>query len=355
MNLDFLSDIEVDFDFDTELLESSAQDLLSDISPDLAETVDDFVDSLDDWQATAALTDGTISGTLSTGGDALSFDVELISLLDELIELSNSISGNATLEGGLFGGSLTIDGETQTGSVNVLPFLESNLNSFVNSLDFTAEFENGQFAINAPTGLGDFVGTLNFAEGDLALDLTTTPFGPLALSFTFPENAIIPFDLGTTGASGAVNLNTGQVEIPIFPGFSAEIPLSAISGSLGVDDGIGALSLNTSFGSVATEFEIGPLASELVEFIEEDVTGEFALGDGDASALVSTPFGTFEGTLPVVELAQLAMTLLGQSTGSLTLADGVANVAFSGPAQFDGSGSVADLDNLLSQPLATFF
>lgn len=349
MNLDFLSGLNVDFDPDAELLEASPLDLIGMLSPDLAEEVDEFADSLlNGFEGSLEITEGTVTGSLSdpATGQAVSIDAfNFVAFVNDLLAQTEDASGEATLEGGVFGGDLTIGGETTSGAFEVVPFLQDTLSSFVAGLDVEIPFENGVFDVDVSTGLGDFLGTIDFAGGDLDLDLET-PFGQLVTSFDFPDNALIDLD------PGVVDFNAGLLQVPLFPGAAPiSIALDALSGTLGLGGETASLTVNTAAGPVSTEFAIDPLIGEALEFIDEDVTGEFAFGDGEASALVSTPFGVFEGTLPILETVELALNLLSQSEGTFTLGDGTASLVVEGGLTVDTEVALAGVSDFLSSPL----
>ncbi|MEM9161949.1 MAG: hypothetical protein AAGC54_02630 [Cyanobacteria bacterium P01_F01_bin.4] len=352
MNLDFLSGLDLGLDFNAESLDASPLDVIELFSPDLAEEVEEIAVSLDGLQGSLEVTEGTVTGSLSdpATGQAVTVDAfDFIALVNDLFDQANDASGEATLAGGIFSGDVTLGGETTSGSFDVGTFLEDTLSSFVAGLEVEIPFQNGVFDVDASTVLGDFVGTIDFAGGDLDLDLLT-PFGQLVTSFDFPDNAIINLD------PGVVDFNEGFVEVPLLSGTPPlSIALDALSGVLGLGGEIATLTIDTSVGPVSAGFAIDPLIGELLEFIDEDVTGEFAFGEGEASALLDTPFGVFEGTLPIVETVELALNLLSQSEGTLSLGEGTVSLGLEGDLTVDTELAATGITDFLSSPLSDFF
>ncbi|MEO1403428.1 MAG: hypothetical protein AAFV72_19565 [Cyanobacteria bacterium J06635_1] len=352
MNLDFLSGLDLDLDFNAESLDASPLDVIGLVSPDLAEAVEEIAVSLDGLQGSLEIDAGTVTGSLSdpATGQSVTVDAfDFIAWVNDLLDQANDASGEATLAGGIFSGDLTIGGETTSGAFEVGTFLEDTLSNFVAGLDVEIPFQNGIFDVYVSTVLGDFVGTLDFAGGDLDLDLLT-PFGQLMISFDFPDNAIINLD------PGVVDFNEGFVEVPLLPGLApVSIALDTLSGVLGLGGEIATLTVDTVIGPISTGFAIDPLIGELLEFIDEDVTGEFAFGDGEASALVNTPFGVFEGTLPILETVEFALNLLSQSEGILSLGDGSASLALDRALTVDTTLAVAEVGDFLSTPISEVF
>ncbi|MEM8805092.1 MAG: hypothetical protein AAGF01_03480 [Cyanobacteria bacterium P01_G01_bin.38] len=352
MNLDFLSGLDLGPDFNAESLDASPLDVIELFSSDLAEEVEEIAISLGGLQGSLEIDEGTVTGSLSDPATRQTFTVDafdFIGLVNDLFNQANDASGEATLEGGIFSGNLTLGGETTSGAFEVGALLEDTVSSFVAGLDVEIPFQNGAFDVDVSTVLGDFVGTIDFAGGDLDVDVLT-PFGQLVTSFDFPDNAIINLE------PGMVDFNTGFVEVPLLPGTApVSLALDALSGVLGLGGEVATLTIDTAIGPVSAGFAIDPLIGEVLEFIDEDVTGEFAFGEGEASALVDTPFGVFEGTLPILETVEFALNLLSQSEGSLALGDGSASLALDGALTVDTTLAVAGVGDLLSTPISEFF
>ncbi|MEM9908434.1 MAG: hypothetical protein AAF921_25820, partial [Cyanobacteria bacterium P01_D01_bin.44] len=327
MNLDFLSGLDLGPDLSAESLDASPLEAIELFSPDLAEEVQEIAVSLDGLQGSLEIDEGAVTGSLSdpATGQTVTVDAfDFIASVNDLFAQANDASGEATLMGGIFSGDLTTGGETTSGSFEVGTFLEDTLSSFFAGLEVEIPFQNGAFDVDVSTVLGDFVGTIDFAGGDLDLDVLT-PFGQLVTSFDFPDNVIINLD------PGVVDFNEGFVEVPLLPGLApVPIALDALSGVLGLGGEIATLTIDSAIGPISAGFAIDPLIGEVLEFIDEDVTGEFAFGDGEASALVDTPLGVFEGTLPIFETVEFALNLLSQLEGTLSVGDGSASLALDG-------------------------
>ncbi|MEM9905918.1 MAG: hypothetical protein AAF921_12935, partial [Cyanobacteria bacterium P01_D01_bin.44] len=72
-------------------------------------------------------------------------------------------------------------------------------------------------------------------------------------------------------------------------------------------------------------------------------------------ALVDTPLGVFEGTLPIFETVEFALNLLSQLEGTLSVGDGSASLALDGTLTVDTTLAVAGVGDLLSTPISEFF
>ncbi|HEY9878545.1 MAG TPA: hypothetical protein V6D29_08820 [Leptolyngbyaceae cyanobacterium] len=333
--------------------------LLGGFSSDLQVEVENFIDSLDEAEGEISIDSGIITTNLSfQDGTAVQGTVDTPTAFLNLAELAASSNGTLTLEGGLVTGELTTEESTLTlDNFDFAAATGSLVGGWLNALEGTFAFDDGVLPINAATPFGAITGTVGFAKGALTLDLLT-PAGAIAGSVDFDDDAVIPFDigLGTGSVTGAVDFNQGVVAIPLFPGFSATVPLEELEGSVTLDDGVATLALETNFGTFPVAVEFGQMASEMVSDFLTDVSGSVTVTNGVLEGVLDTSFGPFSTTVNLVDLANQAASFAQQVSGSISVAGGSATALLDTPlGVIDQVIDLTNTDSLLSTPLVNLF
>ena len=343
-------------DFFEVTIPSLSDDELLELLDDVSELIDEIAPNLSQLSITPALTQGfvgdvldsvgtitvdgsSLSGELILDGELFSFETDLSDEVSDFLgdvgDFLSGVSGSASLNDGQFTGDITLGGNDYSLSLDITEALTDGLTSLLSTAETTLPFTNGLVAVDIATVLGDIEGSVDFAGGDLDLDLLT-PFGEVDTSFEFPEDtqfsipAVVP-----GGPEVELDLAVGVLRLPIPNVPSIEIPLSAFSGELGLSDGVATLMVG-DFGGVAlddikTTFEIGPIASEVVVALTEDLTGEITIEAGEITGTVVGDFGEFDLTASLNDLVLEASAIIDQTTGTLSLDSGLASIDFDTP------------------------
>ena len=327
---------------DEELLDllSDISSLINDVAPGLSQIsitslLDEAVDAVGELsESTGTITvNGTeLSGTLTLlDGSPREFSTdlsdELDGLLDDVGDFLSGITGAVTLNDGQFEGNVTLGDSSYVLGLDITAALTDTLTGLLSAADVTLPFADGLLSLDIETPLGDIDGTIDFADGDLDLDLVTS-LGNVDTSFRFPDDAQfnIPSDFLPGNDVGLeLDLSAGVVRVPLL-GSSVEIPLETLAGELGLSEGAGSLTLDSVAGlpiSGTSTFEVGSLASQLAVELTEDLSGELIIDAGEVAGNIVTGFGDIAVSASFDDLILQASSVIDQTTGTLTLNDGL--------------------------------
>lgn len=290
-----------------------------------AASISETITALDTVQGTLTLTNGLLTADLTTPFGSWQEAVDLVTLATELNQSFQEISGTLNLTGGIASGNLTIDGQDFSGSFEFANLMGGFVTNFVETLNGTASFANGQIAIDLPTALGDVEGTIGFGSGALVVDLETS-LGAIDFSLDFPDDAQYAIPIPQLGGAAAIlDLAGGELEVDLIsflPGAEIVLPLTSLAGTVGFTNGFATVSVDSSFGSYSFQFNLAEeVGEELTEFLTR-VTGTLGISSGQLSANLSTDFGSFAGTLNAGQQLTDLITTLPQYGGTLTFAAG---------------------------------
>ncbi|MBD2233893.1 hypothetical protein [Phormidium tenue] len=319
---------------------TSVLTLLAAFDPGFADLVSDFASALPDATGQISVEDGLFDANLLLAdGTALTGTFDAPTTLRGFADLAAVSDGTFTLDGGILEAAIATDDQTAT----VLGFdLSAAAGTFVldaiNAIDDTVPFANGAFTLDSATALGPISGTVDVAGGDLNLDLAT-PFGQLVADIDFQDDAVVPFAaaLPLVGdINGAVDLNSGNIVASLGAFGDLSVPLSAVTGSLTLADGLASLDASVPIGSglslpVATDFAIGPLASEYVAEFVQDLNGTGTLTDGVLDAAIEGPLGLFETTFDVVAFTNQGADFFAGIDGVIDVSGGIATTSLITP------------------------
>lgn len=299
-----------------------------------------LVDSLLGATGSLFLDGSAISGKLTLDGVTTDIAVDLDTTLAELNTLLLDASGTLLLTDGQLAGDLTIDDSQYLVDIDVEGLVADSLTTLITSADFSAEFSNGVFTLDIPTGFDENIqGTLDFAGGDLDLNITDSPFGDFERSFAFPDDSQFVIPVNDMGISELeLDLAAGLVRVPLGGTGSTpiDLPLTLFSGTLEVSNGEATLDISLgTLANVETTFDIGPLASQVASALVQDLSGEVTLGAGEiAGSFTSDILGTVEFASTVDDLIAQAGAFLDQTSGVLSLDGGTANLELDSPVGF---------------------
>lgn len=336
--------------------------LLAAFDPSFAGLVDDFASSLPNATGQITVEDGLFDANLVLGdGTALTGTFDAPTTLGGFAALAAASDGTVTLQGGILEAAIATDGQTAALPGFDLSAVAGTLVlDAINAIDATVPFANGAFALDLSTALGPISGTVDVAGGDLNLDLAT-PFGQLVADIDFQDDAVFPFSasLPLVGdINGAVDFNSGTIVAPLGAFGDLSVPLSAVSGSLTLADGLASLDASVPIGSglsvpLATELAIGPLASEYVAGFVEDLNGTGTLTDGILDAAIESPLGLFETTFDVVAFTNQGADFFAGIDGGIDVSGGIATASLTTPlGNIDGSFDLATVAPALEAPVA---
>lgn len=298
-------------------------------------TLPDVINSLDEVQGTLSLANGSLTADLTTTPfGPLQETYDLVALATDLNDRFQDVSGTLTLAGGLASGNLIVgDEEFTTTDFEFANLISGFVADYLSEIDGTVSFANGQIAIDLTTALGDIEGTIGFGNGALDVDLTT-PLAPLSFSLDFPDDAQYAFPISELGSDAILNLATGVIEVDLIPFFSGSevvIPLTALAGTITFDDGIANLSIQAGGGTLDTQFDFAAEVEEsLLEFLST-ATGTLSVGNGELSANLQTEYGDFSGVLPASQWLNDLIETLPQYEGSIALTGGTATFDLTTP------------------------
>lgn len=319
---------------------SSILSLLSAFDPSFADLVSDVADALPEAMGQVSVVDGLFDvNLLLADGTAVTGSFDAPGTLQNYANLAALSNGSVTLSGGILAAAIDTDGQTAllpdfdlSAAASALVF------DAVNAIDATVPFANGAFALDLATALGPISGIIDVAGGDLNLDLAT-PFGQLTADIDFGDDAIFPFSipvLGLGAIDGAVDFNSGNIVASLGPFGDLSVPISAASGSLTLADGVASLDASLPIGSgltlpVTADFEVGPLASEYVAGLLQDLNGAGTLTNGVLDATLDSPFGIFSTTFDVAMFTNQGADFFAGIDGTIDVGGGVVTAALTTP------------------------
>ncbi|MEL7508459.1 MAG: hypothetical protein AAFN42_14100 [Cyanobacteria bacterium J06554_1] len=342
---------------------TDVSDLISDIAPDLSQLsitplLDqgvEFLDELSDSIGTITIDGTSLSGDLTTGDVTRSFTTDVSGDINRLFEdasdFLSGITGSANLDNGQFLGNVTIDDTQYDFGLDITEALTDGITSLLSTADVTLPFSNGVIVVDINTFLGDIEGTIGFASGALDFDLLT-PLGEIDTDVAFPDDA--QFDVPVSfPALSEVELDfaAGLLRVPIL-NTVIDVPLEILSGEIGLTDSVATVALDEGLLGMPIEssFEIGPLASEVAVALTEDLTGELTLDAGEIEGSITTNFGDFALAASFDDLVLQANSLIDQTTGALTLANGLASIDLTTPlGELSGALALSAVDGVLSE------
>lgn len=364
-NQDFFNEEEAVVEFipnESFFSSTSVLTLLAAFDPGFADLVADFASALPDATGQITVEDGLFDANLVLAdGTTLTGTFDAPTTLQGFADLAAASDGTATLSGGILEATITTDGQTAT-----LPAFDLSAAAgalvldAINAIDATVPFANGAFTLDLATALGPISGTVDVAGGDLNLDLTT-PFGQLLADIDFQEDAVFSFSasLPLVGDfTGAVDFYSGNIVAPLGGFGDLSIPLSAVTGSLTLADGLASIEASVPIGSglslpVTTDLAIGLLASEYVAEFVQDLEGTATLTDGILDAAIESPLGLFETTFDVVAFTNQGADFFAGIDGVIDVSGGIATAALTTPlGPIDGSFDLATVAPALEAPVA---
>lgn len=340
------------------------------INPIWADGVTNSLANLGDLSGQVVISAGVFEADLALGDNALfQGSLDAPATLTQLAALAAGTSGTATLANGLLNGSLTNGDDTfLIEDLDVATLASDFVLTTLTAIDATAEFSNGAFSFATDSLFGPLSGLIDVAGGDLNIDLTT-PFGPFSLDVPFGDSARIPIDLGASvlgPLSGNIDFSTGLISasLPTF-GITATVPITDFSGTLALDNGV--LSIDSAF-PVATgipflgtilvplyaEFEIGPLASQAVADLVQDLTADVVLADGTLDMVGSGPLGAFDTSFDLVAFTNQGAEFFAGVDGVLGIGAGQLTADLTTPlGPVAGTFDLGSVAGFLDAPLET--
>jgi hypothetical protein len=341
---------------------NSVLSLLAAVDPSFADLVADLAGALPDATGQVTITEGLFDVNLSLAdGTTLIGTFDAPATLQTYADLAAVSNGTVTLSGGILEAAIAADGQTATLPAFDLSTAASTLVlDVINAIDTTVPFTNGAFALDLPTALGPISGTLDVAGGDLNIDVVT-PLGQLVADVDFNDDAVFPFSAPVPmlgNIDGVVDFNSGNIVAPLGPLGNAVIPLSSLSGTLTLLDGIASLEtsvpLTPGLGvPVSTDIELGPMASEYAAELVQDLNGSGTLTDGVLDASIGTPLGLFETVFDVVEFTTQGADFFAGIDGLIEVGSGIATAALTTPlGEINDSFDLATLAPALETPIA---
>ena len=347
---------------DLEDLLTDVSNLINDIAPNLSQLsitplLDqgvEFLEELSDNVGTITI-DGTgLSGELTTDGVTRRFTTDvsddITTFFEDASDFLSGITGSANLSNGEFIGDVTIDGTQYDFGLDVTEALTDSFASVLSTADVTLPFTNGVLAVDLDTFLGDIEGTIGFASGALELDLLT-PLGEVDTAIAFPDDAQFGVPVNLPGLSEVeLDFAAGLLRIPILT-TGIDVPLEILSGEIGLTDSVATVTLDDALLGMPVEssFEIGPLASQVAVALTEDLIGELTIDAGEIGGSITTSFGDFALAASFDDLVLQASSLIDQTTGALTLANGLASIDLSTPfGELSGALALSEVEGVLS-------
>ncbi|PSR13744.1 hypothetical protein C8255_24975 [filamentous cyanobacterium CCP3] len=364
-NQDFFNEEEAVVDLipnDAFLSSNSVLSLLAAFDPSFSDLVADFANDLPDASGQVLVDDGLFEVNLQLAdGTTLTGSFDAPATLRSYADLAAVSDGTVTLSGGILDAAIAIDGETATLSGFDLSAAASALVlNAVSAIDATIPLTNGAFVVDLASALGPISGTIDVAGGDLNLDLTT-PFGQLVADVDFQDDAIFPFTAPVPvlgDITGAIDFNSGNIVASLGPFGDLAVPISALSGELTFADGFADLNAILPIGSglslpVATDIEIGPLASEYVAEFVQDLEGTGTLTSGILDATVASPLGLFETVFDVVAFTSQGANFFAGIDGAVDIGNGMATASLTTPlGDINDSFDLTTLAPALETPVA---
>ncbi len=338
-NQDFFNEEEAVVEFtpnESFFSSNSVLTLLAAFDPGFA----DFASALPDATGQISVEDGLFDANLLLAdGTTLTGTFDAPKTLRSFADLAAVSNGTVTLNGGILEAAIATDSQTATLSAFDLSAAAGTfVLDAINAIDATIPFANGAFTLDLATALGPISGTVDVAGGDLNLDLAT-PFGQLVADIEFEEDAVFPFSMSLPlvgDIDGVVDFYSGNIVAPLGVFGDLSVPLSAVTGSLNLADGLASLDASIPIGAglslpVATELAIGPLASEYVAGFVQDLNGTGTLTDGVLDAAIESPLGLFETIFDVVAFTNQGADFFAGIDGVIDVSGGIATASLTTP------------------------
>ncbi|NJL49858.1 MAG: hypothetical protein HC929_23725 [Leptolyngbyaceae cyanobacterium SM2_5_2] len=361
-------DSTLSFEPDTAFLSTtSALGVLGAFSPSLADLVADFASTIDQISGEITITGGVFDANLVLAdGSTITGTFDAPATLTELAELAAITDGSFTLQGGILDAVvMTGDESVALESLDVASLASTFVLETINAIDATVPFTNGAFSFETSTPLGPISGTVDVAGGDLNIDLAT-PVGLLTADVDFGDDAVYPFSAPVPvigSINGVVDFNAGNIVASLGPAGDVTIPISSISGTLALLDGIASLSAEVPVASglplvgnvtvpVSTEIELGPLASEYAAQVVQDLVASGTITDGLLTATVDSPLGVFDTTFDIVDFTNQGANFFAGVDGLISLGEGLLTADLTTPiGDVNNTFNLADVAGLLDVPL----
>lgn len=352
------------------LSEAELEDLLTDVSnliSDIAPNVSQlsitslldqgvvFLDDLSDSVGTITIDGTSLSGELTTDGVPRRFSADVSGdinrLFDDASDFLSGIIGSANLNNGQFLGDVTIDETQYDFGLDITEALTAGITRLLSTADVTLPFANGAIAVDIDTVLGDIEGTIGFAGGALDIDVMTA-LGEVDTDIAFPDDAQFDVPVSFPGLSEVeLDFAAGLLRVPILNTL-IDVPLEVLSGEIDLADSVATLTLDEGLlgTPVESSFEMGPLASEVAVALTEDLTGELTIDAGEIEGRITTNFGDFALVASFDDLVLQASSLIDQTTGALTLANGLASIDLTTPlGDLSGTLALSEVGGVLSE------
>jgi hypothetical protein len=352
------SDLTLDFIPDLASLETtSLLDAVATVSSEAEAFLTDGLSTLETATGELAIASGVISGELVTAaGESFVESFDAPTFFTEAATTIAAYSGELSLADGVVNAVLEGEGELfAIDNFDLATFAAEGFEFLVSSLETTIPIENGVFLIDAETAFGSVDGFVDVTGGDLDIVLNTFA-GTLDVSLDFgPESQFaIPIPVGETTIDAVVNLDSGNIEIPLLPGTDIEIPLSSLSGELVLSQGISTLSLDTQFGPVSTEFDVSGFVAESVVDALTGLTADAGLIDGQLDLVATSGDETFQTDVDLLDLNAQVVDALLQTDGSLSLGSGVVSGLVSlGEDALEVDTTIGEISDVLTTPIAS--
>ena len=341
--------------FDT----TSVLDLVSTVSAEAEAFLLDGLATLETAVGEISIDAGVVDGILTTATDTFSALFDGPEFLTEALAVLADTTGTLSLVDGIVNATLQVEDDLfEVVDFDLATFAADGFSFLLSSIDTTLPIENGALLIDVETGLGPVSGVIDIADGTLDVDLDT-PIGELDFTTDFGSEAVytfeVPTPLGTVDAT--LNLDSGNLEIPLFIGSPIIVPLSSLSGDLALADGTATLAIASQIGPIATSFEVDELVNDLVIDTLTGVSIDAALTpDGLLDVLATSGTEIFETTVDLVDLGAQAVSLLEQTSGDISLNEGlISGILSVGDDSFEITETVADLATLLTNPIGDLF
>jgi hypothetical protein len=352
----------------TFLSTTSALGLLGAFSPSLADLVADFADSIDEISGQILVTGGVFDTNLTLAdGSTLLGTFDAPATLTELAALAATTNGTVTLAGGILNTTLTSGEESLTlEGVDLATLVSTYLLDTLKAIDTTVPFANGAFSFEVGSLLGPISGTIDLGGGDFNLDLTT-PFGLFSADIDFGDDALVPFTTPVPiigKLDGVVDFNAGNIVAGLGPFGAVAVPISSLSGTLSLTDGIAKVKADVPLVSglpfvgnttvpVMAEIEIGPMASEYVAKFIQDLTVAGTITDGVLNATLDSPFGLFETTFDLVAFTNQGANFFAGIDGVIDIGSVLLTADLTTPlGEVNNTFNLVDIAGLLDVPLA---
>ena len=342
---------------------NSVLTLLSAFDPSFADLVADFAGSLPEATGQISIVGGLFDANLVLAdGTTLTGTFDAPATLRGFADLAAVSNGTVTLTGGILEAAIATDDQTAAvlQSVDLSALASTLVLDAINAIDATVPFANGAFTLDLATALGPISGTIDVEGGDLNLDLAT-PFGQLVADIDFQDDAVFPFSapVPLLGAiNGAVDFNSGNIVASLGLLGDLSVPISALTGSLTLSDGLAGFNTSLPIGSglslpVASDIEFGPLASEYVAGFVQDLNGAGTLTDGILAATLESPVGLFETTFDLVAFTSQGANFFAGIDGVIDLSGGIATAALTTPlGDINDSFELTTVAPALETPIA---